>query len=92
MTIPPLDLGRTFDHHPGRNGRRDIDYARLAREYVDLVKQGEHPLRGLVAEYGSTATRWSNRVSEARKRGVITGSRGTARLTDYARNLLGAQQ
>jgi hypothetical protein len=84
-----LDLGRTFDHHPGRNGRRDIDYARLAREYVELVHEGQHPLRGLATKYGSTGNRWSGRVSDARKRGVLVGKMRTAALTPYAIRLLG---
>lgn len=73
---------------------RDEDFAQLALEYVLLVDDGDRsPARTLSTKYGNGSPgQWSNRIGEARRRGLLTeGRRGVSegRLTEHAERLLG---
>ncbi|WP_432485328.1 hypothetical protein [Kineococcus esterisolvens] len=78
----------------GRGGpaRSDLDYARLALEYVLRVEDGDRaPAVSLANQYGSTPGTWTNRITEARRRGLLTPvKRGESggRLTEQAEQLL----
>ncbi len=77
----------------GRQKRTDEDFARLAWEYVLLVHEGDpSPAKTLSERLGGSAAVWANRISEARRRGLLTspepGEAG-GHLTDKAEALLG---
>jgi hypothetical protein len=77
----------------GRRKRTDEDFARLAWEYYVLVSEGDpSPAKTLSERVGGSAAVWANRISEARRRGLLTspepGEAG-GHLTDRAEALLG---
>lgn len=90
--IHELRLAPFRETRRGRAGRPDSDYALLAAEYVRQLESGERrPAHALADEFGGSASLWANRISEARKRGLLTEtSRGRAggALTDKAVDLL----
>jgi hypothetical protein len=92
----PLDIDlEEFAHNPrpGRRGRPDAFYARLAAQYVELLKTSSTPTKDLAAmrDYSASSTR--DFLNQARKRGLLTRSdmgRAGGVLTDRARELLNA--
>ena len=77
----------------GRRKRTDEDFARLAWEYVLLVNEGDpSPAKTLSNRLGGSAAVWANRISEARRRGLLTspepGEAG-GHLTDKGEELMG---
>lgn len=77
----------------GRRKRTDEDFARLAWEYVLLVNEGDpSPAKTLSNRLGGSAAVWANRISEARRRGLLTapepGEAG-GHLTDRGEELMG---
>ena len=77
----------------GRQKRTDEDFARLAWEYVLLVNEGDpSPAKTLSERLGGSAAVWANRISEARRRGLLTtpqpGEAG-GQLTDNGEALMG---
>ena len=85
----PGELGAFASRGP----KSDLDYARLARTYVNIVQSGNrNPSATLVTLTGyGTAGTWTNRIMEARKRGLLTaGRRGEAggSLTSKAAELV----
>jgi hypothetical protein len=77
----------------GRRKRTDEDFAQLAWEYYALVTEGNpSPAKTLSDRLGGSAAVWANRISEARRRGLLTspgpGEAG-GHLTDKAEALLG---
>ncbi len=90
----PLDIDlQEFARNPrpGRRGRPDAFYARLAAQYVELLKTSSTPTKDLAAlrDYSASSTR--DFLNQARKRGLLTrASEGRAggELTDKARGLL----
>ncbi|MEU8079250.1 hypothetical protein AB0B31_27865 [Catellatospora citrea] len=77
----------------GKSERSDTDYAELALEYAILLQRGvRSPIREFADTYGGVPGTWANRISEARRRGLLTpaksGEAGGA-LTDKALELLG---
>jgi hypothetical protein len=77
----------------GKRKRTDEDFARLAWEYFLLVQEGDpSPAKTLSERLGGSAAVWANRISEARRRGLLTSpERGEAggHLTETADALLG---
>lgn len=78
----------------GRSRRTDEDFTGLALEYVLLVESGDRsPAKTLSEQYGhGSSAVWANRISEARRRGLLTDVRpgeSGGRLTDKAERLLG---
>jgi hypothetical protein len=77
----------------GRRKRTDEDFARLAWEYVLLVNEGDpSPAKTLSDRHGGSSAVWANRISEARRRGLLTapepGEAG-GQLTDRGEELMG---
>ena len=55
--------------------RNDKDYAELAYEYARLGDSGDpSPAKTLAADFGGSPAVWSNRFTEARKRGMLSKS------------------
>lgn len=84
---PFLDDGR------GRGSRPDRDLAWLAYEYVMLLQEGHRsPARAISEKVGGGSPQvWTDRITEARRRGLLTMSRpGVAggELTEKALTLL----
>jgi hypothetical protein len=77
---------------PGRRGRTDLEYAKVAREYADLVAAGdEGPVLTLAKRLIAAESTIRNQLTEARKRGLLTSTRpGRAggRLTARATRIL----
>jgi hypothetical protein len=86
---------REAPRRPGRRGRDDSYYARVAALYVDLLATGSRrPVVELAGQLGGGHRRGAavQLVHEARRRGLLTKSQsGTAggELTAKARKLLG---
>jgi hypothetical protein len=89
-----LDIDiREFARHPrpGRRGRDDIYYARLAAEYVELLTTSSTPTKDLAEKHHYSATVMRDYLNQARSRGLLTRpERGRAggQLTEKARDLL----
>ena len=92
----PLDIDLeefARNPRPGRRGRPDAFYARLAAQYVELLKTSSTPTKNLAKtrNYSESSTR--DFLNQARKRGLLTHSdkgRAGGELTDKARDLLNA--
>jgi hypothetical protein len=73
--------------------RDDRAYAALAMEYAFLVEDGvTSPAKALADRLGGKAGTWTNRITEARRRGLLTPVKGGAAggaMTDKALRLLG---
>ena len=78
---------------PGRSGRPDIFYARLAAEYIELLRTGSTPTKDLAEKHHYSPASMRDYLNKARSRGLLTRpQRGRAggELTDKARRLLNA--
>jgi hypothetical protein len=92
----PLDIDlQEFARNPrpGRKGRPDVFYARLAAQYVELLKSTSTPTKDLakLRNYSDSSTR--DLLNQARARGLLTRSakgRAGGELTEKARELLSA--
>lgn len=74
----------------GKRKRTDRDYAELAVEYALLVQEGERNVPSRLAQqFGGSVSTWTNRITEARKRGMLTrlAARGEAGGTVTAKAL-----
>ena len=93
-----LDLDvdvQEFSRHPrpGRGGRPDVFYARLAAQYVEVLTMSSSPTRDLAERIGFSASSTRDFLHQARLRGLLTKSvRGIAggELTEKAIRLLRA--
>lgn len=87
--LPDADLATK---RRGRRGRRDIEHALLARDYVKLIEQGDRsPNKTLAAEYRTTAKHIAKRIDQCRNKGFLAGSqvgRAGGELTSKAKNVL----
>ena len=77
----------------GRGRRTDRDFAELAMEYVMLIQEGDRSPAKTISERtgGGSPAVWANRISEARKRGLLTEVRpgqSGGELTEKAHELL----
>lgn len=90
---PAVDLALLLEQQGGRFGSDDDVLAALAFEYVAIVEAGRRaPSRELSQRFGGAVGTWTNRVTQARKRGFLTPvGRGEAggSLTPKARTRLG---
>ena len=80
--------------HPGKAGRPDIFYAKLAARYLQLVETTSSPTKHLAAEIHASQSQARDLIYEARRRRLLTKTvRGRAggRLTDKAKRLLLAE-
>lgn len=93
------DLTESLRRKPGPAGASDLEYARLAARYVQLVDEGStSPNEDLAEELGdgwdaALVRDWLHRARH--RRGLLTPTRrGQAggRLTDKARELLAAEE
>ncbi len=79
--------------HPGPIGHPDIKYAHLAYLYESLVSKGkENPIDQLAQHMNCDRETASSRVSEARKRGLLTRPKQGVlggRLTSKSKKLIG---
>jgi hypothetical protein len=90
----PLDIDLeefARNPRPGRRGRPDAFYARLAAQYVDLLRTSSTPTKDLaeLRNYSASSTR--DFLNQARKRGLLTPSsvgRAGGELTEKARELI----
>lgn len=77
---------------PGRKGRPDLDFARIAARYADKVRKGSsRPNVELAEELGLTPQQVRDRIHEARVRDLLTDVRQGAvggDLTTEAKQLL----
>ncbi|MGD0313173.1 MAG: hypothetical protein ABSC90_12005 [Acidimicrobiales bacterium] len=79
------------NRRPGKVGRSDAFYARIAYRYLELVRAGSSPTKALAAERHISQSSARDLVHEARVRGLMTSmGRGQAggQLTAKARKLL----
>ncbi len=80
-----------FKHKKARE-RDDRDFAELALEYVMRLQEGDRsPAMSLAEGFGGSANTWSNRLLEARNRGLLTKvGRGEAggMLTEKSHEIL----
>lgn len=84
-----------LNRRPGKVGRSDHFYARVAYRYLELVRAGPSPTRALADERHISQSSARDLVHEARARGLLTSmGRGQAggHLTDKARTLLQSDQ
>lgn len=83
------EAARDEPPNPGRRGRSDLHYARLAAEYVALVRKNDQaPIKTLSERNGRDMT-WA--IHEARSRELLTRpppGRAGGELTEYAKKLL----
>jgi hypothetical protein len=85
--------GVDAERRPGRRGRTDTYYARVARDYVELMEQGDQsPVATLARRKCLDAKTVSNLLGAARLRGLLTPpprrGRAGGQLTEAARRLL----
>lgn len=76
---------------PGPKGRDDLHFAELAAAYIRHLDQGHKPIEALASEQFLSKTTIRNKISSARKRGLLTATpQGVAggRLTPKAIELL----
>jgi hypothetical protein len=82
------------NRRPGRSGRPDVFYARLAAEYVELLSTSSTPTKDLARRHNYSPTSMRDYLNQARVRGLLTPSqRGRAggELTEKAMRLLRAE-
>lgn len=78
--------------HPGRPGRTDLDYARLALKYAQLA-DGPTPVKVLSEQEHLASATVRSLINEARNRGLLTRSepgRAGGKLTNKAMWILAA--
>jgi hypothetical protein len=65
---------KPFRERPGRAGRPDVEYALLARRYLELVATSRTPVADLADERGESRQTVANALHEARsdKRNLLT--------------------
>jgi hypothetical protein len=83
------------NRRPGRVGRPDIFYARLANRYLQLVETTSSPTKSLAAEIHESQPTTRDLIHEARRRRLLTKTeRGRAggRLTEKAKRLLSGEE
>lgn len=83
----------TRNRRPGRSGRPDVFYARLAAEYVELLTTSSTPTKDLAERHNYSSTSMRDYLNQARSRDLLTPSpsgRAGGQLTDKARRLLNA--
>lgn len=83
-------VGGTFGVRPGRRGRPDEEYARLAAAYVRLLGESK-PVEALAEQEHLSQSQVRNLLSEAKRRKIITRpgqGRAGGQLTKYGRSLL----
>jgi hypothetical protein len=89
--MPPRDWVTGLARRPGRQGRSDLDYARVAAHYVQNLSSAT-PLKDLAKQLNFSTSQVRNLLYEARRRGLLTaapkGKSGGA-LTERARALIG---
>ena len=87
-----IDLGEfARNPRPGRRGRPDVFYARLASEYVELLRTSSTPTKDLSEMHNYSATSMRDFLNQARAHGLLTRpQRGQAggQLTEDALKLL----
>lgn len=79
------------NRRPGRRGRPDVFYARLAAEYVELLSASSTPTKDLAEKHDYSATSMRDYLNQARVRGLLTRSqqgRAGGELTEGALKLL----
>lgn len=93
-----------FTERPGRPGRPDVEYARVAALYVKCVRDDPRPIDALKSELDRLArdplshlskSSVRNLVSECRRRGLLTKvgqGRAGGQLTTKAKELLRAER
>lgn len=84
------DLAAALAERPGRRGRQDIEYARIAREYVARLDEPA-PVRALSEALFLSEQRTRNVLMEARQRGLLTTppkGRAGGKLTAKAKAIL----
>lgn len=81
LLFAALDPWLTTPRRPGRQGRSDEDYARLAAAYVDLIDRGSRsPIRDLAEELRARGGDWladesvRQLIHAARARGLLSAS------------------
>jgi hypothetical protein len=85
------DLGPWSATRPGRKGRGDTEYARVARRYVELLGTHEQPTVVLADELALSSTQARSVLAQARARGLLTEApkgRAGGQLTAKAIELL----
>ena len=91
--IPKKALEAIDIRRPGRRGRPDLEYADLAREYVELVaSEPAKPLEALAERRYLSPSQVRNLLYESRRRGILTAAppgRPGGMLTAKAMKLLG---
>jgi hypothetical protein len=90
--MPPPGWATTLAMRPGRRGRDDLDYARVAAQYVALL-HSQTPLKQLAEELRFNAKQVRNLLRKARDRGLLTEAptgKAGGTLTPYALELLRA--
>jgi hypothetical protein len=83
-------LAAALGERPGRRGRQDIEYARIAREYVARLDEPA-PVKALSDALFLTEQRTRNVLMEARQRGLLTTppkGRAGGKLTAKALTIL----
>lgn len=81
------------NRRPGKVGRPDSFYARVAVRYLEHVRAGASPTKALAAERHISPSSARDLIHEARTRGLLTSmGRGQAggQLTERAKDLLAA--
>ena len=77
---------------PGRRGRDDIDYAKLAQQYVNEVNSGNpKPTKTLAETHHVSPSQMSQLINTARQRNLLTPApkgRSGGELTEHAYALL----
>lgn len=96
VTNPRIEPFLIDPRRPGRRGRDDLEYARLALEYATEIESGNrHPTKTLAAAHHVGVNRMSQLINEARNRGLLTRPRSKGRpggeLTDAAVELIEAE-
>lgn len=89
LDVDPADFQRNKAR--GRKGRTDLDYARLAQRYVELLDSEAPVIQTLSDELKLSNGTVRGLVWEARRRGVLSPSppgRAGGQLTDKGRRLL----
>ena len=93
VDIEDMQLAAFLVDGRGRRKRTDEDFAWLAWAYLSLVSEGDAaPAKTLSERHGGSPAVWANRISEARRRGLLTSPEPGAaggHLTDKGEAVLG---
>ena len=79
------------NRRPGRSGRPDVFYARLAADYIELLSTSSTPTKDLAKRHNYSATSMRDYLNQARLRGLLTRSQpghAGGELTEKAIRLL----